>query len=79
MHKIGNRTEDRVFERFFLPIVNQILYMNNKEAKASQGGTTENERKYSILSSIKKEEVCGIGTPSRWGRGFSKKLQKTMS
>jgi hypothetical protein len=33
-------TEDRVFE--------------NKEAKASQGGTTENERKYSILGSIKK-------------------------
>jgi hypothetical protein len=26
----------------------------NKEAKASQGGTTENERKYSILSSIGK-------------------------
>jgi hypothetical protein len=26
--------------------------MNNKEAKASQGGTTENERKYSIFSSI---------------------------
>ena len=26
----------------------------NKEAKASQGGTTENERKYSILGLIRK-------------------------
>jgi hypothetical protein len=26
----------------------------NKEAKASQGGTTENELKYSVLGSIRK-------------------------
>jgi hypothetical protein len=49
--KLATATEDRVFERFFLPIVK--LAYENKEAKASQGGTTENERKYSILSSIK--------------------------
>jgi hypothetical protein len=45
---ISDCTEDRVFERFFLPIVKNTVY-ENKEAKASQGGTTENERKYSIL------------------------------
>jgi hypothetical protein len=45
-------TEDRVFERFFVPIVEYIF--KNKEAKASEGGTTENERKYSLLGSIRK-------------------------
>ena len=47
IHEIGTATEDRVFERFFADI--QIRYYENKEAKASQGGTTGNERKYSIL------------------------------
>ena len=52
IHKIGTSTGDRVFERFFLPKSNTIY--KNKEAKASEGGTTENERKYFILSSIRK-------------------------
>jgi len=52
IHKIVTATEDRVFERFFLPIVKYNIY--NKEAKASEGGTTENERKYSILGSKRK-------------------------
>jgi len=51
-HEIDTATEDRVFERFFLPIAK--LAYENREAKASQGGTTENKRKYSILSSIRK-------------------------
>jgi len=49
---LATGTEDRVFERFFLPIVKYGY--ENKEAKASQGGTTENERKYFILGSIRK-------------------------
>ena len=53
-HKIGTATEDRVFERFFLPIVKYGHFEEYKEAKASEGGTTENERKYSILSFIGK-------------------------
>jgi hypothetical protein len=40
-------TEDRVFERILSPIVRYNKY--NREAKASQGGTTENEQEYSIL------------------------------
>jgi hypothetical protein len=51
--KLAKATEDRVFERFFLPIVKYGNY-GNKETKASQVGTTENERKYSVLSSIRK-------------------------
>jgi hypothetical protein len=54
INKTGTATEDRVFERFFLPISNTVF--ENKEAKASQGGTTGNERKYSILGSISK--IC---------------------
>jgi hypothetical protein len=37
---------DRVFERIFLPIANSTSWRT--EAKASQGGTTENERKYPV-------------------------------
>jgi hypothetical protein len=48
-------TEDRVFERIFLPIVKYRI--ENKEAKASEAPKAfgaENERGYSILSSIRK-------------------------
>ncbi len=30
------------------------MVYENKEAKASEGGTTENERKHSVLGSIRK-------------------------
>jgi hypothetical protein len=47
------RTEEGVFERIFLPIVEQIISIN-KEAKASEVPVfvgTENERKYSFFRS----------------------------
>jgi hypothetical protein len=47
------RTEERVFERIFLPIVEQII-PKEKEAKASEVPVfvgTENERKYSFFRS----------------------------
>jgi len=61
IHKIGNTTGDGVFERIFLPVVKYTPLhpplgkggMKGGEAKASQGGTTENERKSSILGSIR--------------------------
>jgi len=47
------RTEERVFERIFLPIVQQRI-PKDKEAKASEVPVfvgTENERKYSFFRS----------------------------
>jgi len=40
-----------IFEWIFLPIVKQRIY-GNKEAKTSEVGTTENERKYYSLPNL---------------------------
>jgi|GEM_PF-3638415 len=49
--ELASAAEDRAFERILLLIFKYRI--ENKEAKASQGGTTENEQKCSILSSIR--------------------------
>jgi hypothetical protein len=40
-----------IFEWIFLPIVKKNIYIN-KEAKTSEVGTTENERKYYFLPDL---------------------------
>jgi len=53
---VAATVEDRVFERILFPIVKHAV-CENKEEKASQGGTIENEREYSILEKV--HELCG--------------------
>jgi hypothetical protein len=49
-----------VFERIILPIVKYIFY-KNKEAKSSEVGTTENERRYNAcLLSIYEKSLTSL-------------------
>jgi hypothetical protein len=68
--KENSEREETVFERIFLPIVEYPPYIpplprgeyKGGEAKAPQGGTTENERKDSLfpLSQVLNHEEMNI-------------------
>jgi|WetSurMetagenome_2_1015567.scaffolds.fasta_scaffold415753_1 hypothetical protein len=46
------------------------MVYENKEAKASEGGTTENERKYSVLGSTRKiYEYFRLGSRDKLSAG----------
>jgi hypothetical protein len=70
--KLLKTTEDRVFERILLPIVKTAC--EKREAKASQGGTTESalggEREYSVL------RVCQKSLLTIWIGALSHNLER---